>query len=612
MSRPAPRTVAIAFAALGILGAVLAVAGVTSWPLLGIASIAVAVAVARVAGAGLGVATAAIGMLALLLGAMMLTTLVPLSMTWVLAVILLAVTVAAAIAIDRASAWHEVDRQSVALVAPAAIVSLAFPIVALLARVVPGATSIAWVMLGDSANNVLFARGIVDRGGIAVGAAENPVPLPSALIAFVMDPGRSRVAPQDLLQHDLDAFTVVWALAIGATAFIAGVLAASIARDAGAPTSVVAIASTAAAVLPLSWMFTGYPIEYGFFNTHVSAVILLGAVLAVVAGRGRPALVLSLLIVAGILSLAVWSPLVLIPIALAVVVAIAERRGLVATRGPMLWLLVGSVVAAVAYGGLIMLPSLLRNAGFLSAPGGAVAFPKAALPVIAVAVVIAAILAAGRWRSRLVAVAVAVGAASGIGMVALLVVAGWQWTYYPLKFAWLTILFLLVIGLGAVLAAAWRLAARAPRRITLGIVAVVGIASIASLAFAPVAANLPTAQNPVRSILGGNVLGDGDEVSDTILELADPEQSHFLWHSSEPAEGAINFWVLQMWSNSMSENLELKYAAYGLYDADDVNELCRIVGLMGGGTIVHTADATLPDQVAEACDDVSMEIVIDR
>lgn len=611
MSRLTPRTLAIACVAVGILGAVLAVTGLASWPLLAIASIAVAVAVARVAGAGLGIATAAIGMLALLLGAMMLTTLLPQSMTWVIATIMLAVTATAAVAIDRVPAGHTIDRASVALVVPAAIVSLAFPIVALLARVVPGATSIAWVMLGDSANNVLFARGIVDRGGIAVGAAENPVPLPSALIAFVMDPGRSRVAPQDLLEHDLDSFTVVWALAIGATAFIAGVLAASIARGAGAPTSVVAIASTAAAVLPLSWMFTGYPIEFGFFNTHVSTVILLGAVLAVVAGRGRPALVLSLLVVAGILSLAVWSPLVLIPIALAVVVPITEWRGLIATRGPLLWLLIGSIVAAVAYGVIVVLPSLVRNAGFLSAAGGAAAFPKLLLPALAFISIVAMVLATGRVRSRLVGVAFAVAVAAGVGLGALLVTAQWQWTYYPLKFAWLSMLVVIVISVGGLVAGAWRAAARRSHRVAVGLSAIVAVGCISSLALAPISVNSPDVQNPIRSILGGNVMGDGDTVTDEILALADPEQSHFLWHSDNPYEGVINFWVLQMWADSMTENTEVRRAAYGLYDAEDVTELCRIVDLLGGGTIVHTADATLPEQVDESCEGVSIEIVVE-
>ena len=424
---------------------------------------------------------------------------------------------------------------------------------------------------------------------------------------------RDQVPPADLLEHDLASFVLVWAGAIGASAVLCGLVAGTIVRSIGAPPAIIAIASAAGSLLPLSWIFTTYPMDYGFFNTHVTLVIALAAVLIVLSDR-HPAATVGLLAVAATVLLAVWSPLVLMPLSLSVVVLVRSWSAVIAARGGAMVVMVLGIVQAALYGALIVLPGLLRLSGFLSAPGGAVGFPKPMVPVLAVVVIVLAIVAAGRFRALVVGVSGALAVACLTALGALIVVARFEWTYYPLKFAWLAALILIVVGFGVGIGAVWRLVSAggaARSRLTIAVVAAAVIASLGVLHVAP-AQIMPGAMDPVRKVLGGNALGEGDTVAREIMALADPDQSTFLWHTGHPFEGSINFWVLQMWSNSMSENLELKYAAYGLYDADDVNELCRIVGLMGGGTIVHTADATLPDQVAEACDDVSMEIVIDR
>ena len=115
--------------------------------------------------------------------------------------------------------------------------------------------------------------------------------------------------------------------------------------------------------------------------------------------------------------------------------------------------------------------------------------------------------------------------------------------------------------------------------------------------------------NPVQRILSGQVLGTGDEVLEQIVGATETGQSHFLWQTGDPAEGSINFWLLQMWADSMNENIELKQAGYGLYDDEDIDELCRVVGLMGGGTIVHTNTGDLQDDVDRACPGEQITVV---
>jgi len=80
------------------------------------------------------------------------------------------------------------------------------------AQFLPGAARLSWAMNGDGFNNIFYGDVIVSANGLALGQSENPVPLPASLLALAIAPGRSAVAAQNLLGHDLAAFTVVWTL----------------------------------------------------------------------------------------------------------------------------------------------------------------------------------------------------------------------------------------------------------------------------------------------------------------------------------------------------------------------------------------------------------------
>jgi len=475
--------------------------------------------------------------------------------------------------------------------------------------VIPNAARVAWVMLGDSANNIIFAREIIYRGGVGIGAGENPVPLPSALMAIVMAAGRGDIAPQDFLRHDIGAFAQVWMLLIALTCFFAGGVVAAIVRSRGARPLLIAVAAGAGSLLPLSWFFTGYPIEFGFYNTHVALPIVFAGFLVYLASDRHPAVALGVLGLSATLLLAVWSPLVLMPAMLGVVVLIRHWRAVLATRGAGLVVLLVGVVQLLAYGLLVVLPSLLRNSGFLSAPGGAYGFPKWLMAGLAVFAVLGALLAFRSLRSRVVLGVVAIVVASGLGLGALLFVTRAEanpWSYYPLKFLWLASTVLVVLVFGLAIAVAQSLFRHQFLRIAS--VAVVAAVTLGFFTWVPSSAAGYAWKDPIPRILSGEVLGVGDRGAEEIFALADPEQSHFFWHSDDPLEGVKNFWVLQMWSDSMTENLDLKYAAYGLYDPSNIHELCRIVGLMGGGTIVHTGLPQLSSEVDAACPEQQIHV----
>lgn len=481
------------------------------------------------------------------------------------------------------------------------------------AAVIPGGVRYAWVMLGDSANNVLFAREAIYRNGLAVGPQENPVPLPSAVLALGIAPGRASIDVQDLLRHDIAAFALTWGSLIALSCVAVGVIAATIARLSGTSSALTSVIAVAASLLPLSWFVTGYPIEFGFYNTHLAILIMVAAFLVFLDAERRPAVAFAAQSVAATLMLAVWSPLVLMPGFLALVIVARAHRRLFAARGVHGVVLVAAVGQLIVYGLAIVLPGLLALADFLLAPGGVFAFPKLMLFGFAGLTVFAASVLFWR-RSGLAWMGfVAIAAASVIGLGVLLFITRNQenpWSYYPLKFSWLATVMLLVLLCGLLPAVAARITRGSARLWRL--VALSGAAAgiVGFLLIAPTFGVGYSAKNPALRLVSGDVLGDGDQVAERVFALADPQQSAFLWRTKDPFEGSMNFWVLQMWSDSMSENLELKYAAYGLYDATDPLELCRIVDLMGGGTVVYTADRDLLDRGAdEACPDSDITLV---
>lgn len=608
------RRVVFAGLALGLLavGVLCLTEVLSSWVVLAIASLPWLYAIGARMGVSPAFGAVILGSLWALLATMMVTPIVPVPMLPAVVVIwtlagLAGLVSCARVPVDR----RRPSRMDVAVLAPSLVGGVVWLAAIISSHFVNGAAKLAWVMLGDSANNVQFARDDIYRNGIAVGDGENPVPLPNALMAIVMATGRDDVAPSNLLRHDIEAFTQVWMLLIALICVTVGVTAASIARARSDRPLVVGIVSAGASLAPLSWFFSGYPIEFGFFNSHVAFPIVLAAFLVYLGAAQQPVVPLALLAIASTLLLAVWSPLVLMPVFLGIAILVRSFKTVLAARGKSLWFLIFAFLQLIVYGIAVVLPSLARNGGFLTAPGGSFGFRKWMIAALAIAALALAVLAFRRLRNPILLGTIAIVGASAVGLGALLFVTRNEenpWSYYPLKFAWLAAVIIVVLILGlapAVIARYFR-----PLVAQLAGLAVVAVGTIGFLNWAPSAGVGYVWMNPIERIVTGQVLGEGDKVADEIFTMADPEQSHILWNSGHEFEGAINFWVMQMWADSMTENLDLKRAAYGLYDLEDVNSLCRVVGLMGGGTIVETADPLLAASVESACPEQQARVVM--
>ncbi|MEP6477789.1 MAG: hypothetical protein ABJB03_00230 [Rhodoglobus sp.] len=474
---------------------------------------------------------------------------------------------------------------------------------------------ISWAMRNDISNTLTFAHDVVARGGITPGAGENPAPIPAALVAASIAAGRGSVASPGLFLHDILAVSVVWGGLIMLACVLAGATAAAVARVLGASRWLRVAAAAVGSLLVLSWLFTGYPMEYGFVNTHVILPVLLSAVLLFLSGQHRPVITAVGLLLALAVTIGTWSPLALLPGALLIVHVLWNPRQLFAARrGSRAALVVGLALALAAASG-IALPSLVSQREALAGGGGIYNPGKWVVFALAVAVLVAVLVAERRVRSRVVVgfAALVVAAIGGLGI--LLFVsrrAADPWTYYPVKFSWIVSLLFIVILVGASLALAARLHAPAWRTVGFGVV----VASVAGvIAWAPLIISTHVSMNPINRLLSSQLVEDYPLTADAVLGLADQDHPRLLWKSSlyeeygQKVEGEANIWLIQNWVDSLVRQADLRLLAYISYADKSTDTLCQIGELTPQGLEVHTADTALAAALDEACPSAPITVV---
>jgi hypothetical protein len=369
-----------------------------------------------------------------------------------------------------------------------------------------------------------------------------------------------------------------------------------------------ALAGAGASLIPISWWVVGYPIEYGFLNAHVALVLILCCWIAYASCRLRPMILVGILAFCASLLLAVWSPLVLLPVLLGIVVIIQHRRSLMtAVRADRAVAVVG-LAQLLAYGLLVTVPSVLSQGSALAASGGSFPFSRWVF-IVLLAAALAMVLLSWRLLGPSVALgALAVLATAGVGYAVLLFAARGTAdpaaSYYPSKFAWLSGVFLFVTVLGLAIGIATR---RLRRVATLAVALVVVFAvAFAGVRLATVTRTGYVALNPAQRILVTGFGTPGDQVAGRIFEYADLAAPIILVRSDDPHEAQIDFWVLQMQADSVIAHLDIRKAAYGLIDLGTPKKLCSIVRQIGVPVTVVTADRQLARDVAADCPDAGV------
>jgi len=467
----------------------------------------------------------------------------------------------------------------------------------------------AWAMHGDAANYLLFARGITRSGGVVVGQLGNPVPLPSALFALFMAPGRGQVDSAGLLLHDLARYESLQILVIASCCLFAGALAGMLAGATRLGPAVVIGASACGSLLPLSWTLTTNAIAYGYFDAQLALPCVFACLILTRVAEQRPVAVAVTLSVGSTVLLSVWTPLVLVPFAGLVVIAATGWGPISRTRGLSLVALVLGILQLATYAITITLHNFLGLGRFLSAPGAAFTYTHSLFPSLGAMTILLSVLVWRQSGARAAIPTLVLPIALGLGLAFLLFEARASkqaWSYFPSKFEWLSICILLVVALGLLpVVFASILAGRAMH--AAAVISVVTMTAIVASSTPEFVSGYDWA-NPVAWIAQTDNPEGGKAAARRILSAADLQHPRILWQSNVPDEAYIDYWLIEVAARSIDNNALRKFA-YAHNDAS-AQQLCTIVKLIHPEATILTNARSLSREVSSICPGTPMHIVL--
>jgi hypothetical protein len=501
---------------------------------------------------------------------------------------------------------------------PATLGAGVWLVVRLLSLVLPDASTLAWAMEGDTANNLFFARQIADDNGVVLGPDANPVPIVASSLAVPLALERLPTSGDLDLGIELGVFAWTWTAVIALCCIAMGAVAASLvdARRTVLHGSVAALGS----LLPLTWFVSELPIDFGYLNAHFALSLLLASWLVFLCGDRAPVPAVAVLVGVAILMLLTWTPVVLVPVALGLVTAVRHRTVLLRARRWGLAVPVAACVLFLALAAALTLPTLLAQTDSLVAGGHG--YPDTWM--LSLVLVATTLLGAARLRGRhalpVFAGVVALVVASYLAAASTLYIARdlfTPWTaYYPAKLAWLICALLLPVGASIVAA----VLTTSFRRIGALVAAAVVAGSVVLAAVMPVPrAPDYAAMQPLERILTGAVWHTGDRAADIIVALSRDDATALLWNSGSADETIINFWAMDGAGGHIGGDLDLRRFAFkeyrahrsaGTQTAESWNALCTLLRDREHGVVVYTDDGGLENDLAEQCTGSSARFVV--
>ncbi len=605
-----PRSWMVNRALLGVVAYMVVLAGVCVWTVFG-GSLVVLIAVALPPALALLRTRLPLGAsLALLLVVFAWTILVLFIVSRytmippIVLVVTLAATVGALSVVRLATAGLPFTRSDAVDLGFAGTGGLLWCSVILAAAVLPGGTPVSWAMTGDAANNVLFARTLIEQGGVSVGIGQNPVPLTAAVIALFTLP--AAVFGPPTVGSEITALAEMWSFGIVAACIMCGALALSLTRRRSA-LSLVAVGVSS--LLPLGWFLLSGPILLGFVNFHLTIAVLVASLVGLLnANRAMLSSFVTISLSLGAV-LALWAPLAGIPGTALLLVVILHGRRLLALRRGRLVIAVAALAQPLGLFFALSVPSVFGQGQALQESSGAVfEFKKVILVVLLALAVIFALSHVRATRSAGMGwVLIAVAGGGGVCLSALLWLRRDEaniWNYYQLKFLWFLMAMLLIIGVAAGLAFAASIVGRRSLAALSVLVVLVTASGVSEFGKATVPTFNRDAQallSPISRILAGDFfsVGEDDRVFHRVVELMGSDEKKILWESSDPDEDSIMFWVVQMSAASV-DDVDLRAYAY-YHDGQSMDDLCSLRELMGPPVALITADAEIARRAEESC-----------
>ena len=458
----------------------------------------------------------------------------------------------------------------------------------------------AWSGSGDARLHLLFARAVLEEGGLrGLPFSEQPQ-YQEAFTALLLDThGRGALSPGALLEHDLrgtgtvaTGLTVLWTLSTSAALAGLGAL-----RGRGAAV-VVAVAS----LLPVTGLALGVLLRDGFLPILLLVPLLLCSLTVLgwlhTTDRGSAAVTTGVVATAAAIPVLafVWTPhAVVVGVAALLPWLRALRSG--EQRTPRLAAMAVGAGSGAAYC-LYVVVQGVYNVQIL----GAIAAPSPVTVVLVPVLVLGIVL--GRWSALdgralwpYLAGTVAAAAITAYGVLAQ--PEGVPWNYYPAKVAWTWLL----VGLPFLLVPFAH-----PRTAPgLGRTAVAGVTGVllGALALSPVTS--PVLPHPVSWLQSGqaptHTMAAWDQPDIDSLRLAvslgHPRNRYVVYAVSPPDDRLTNFW-LSAYDRIGGSVYHDEFLRWGYRETGTLAEVCELLVLQPY-RVVATADPTMEQQLRQEC-----------
>lgn len=463
--------------------------------------------------------------------------------------------------------------------------------------------SISWAMFGDAQLNTVAARMIAETGGQNLEL--NPIiSLPQGLMALAHRFVSPTADESMRLIHEVSGQIEVLTIITGLSSLGIGLLAFSL-LDTFRRIPRITL-SLVLSLFPYLWFLTGNAISFGFYNVPVIFLVLVLTLIVWTSAYVRPIFGTVGLLLGATIALGSWAPLAIAPVSLGFILLVKNFRSGLTKSSPSFSKI--SLVAVTLQFFLFFLagvfPGYLREGSNLAQPGGIFGLnPAIVLLVWGLALLLAASPnnASSELKWNFVIAPLALVASSAAGLIFLI----WQgrmnanpWTYYPIKYSWITISTIGVLVAVMLARISNDLASRWRRALAFGASLVIS----ASLVLSTLPANLglsgffPFAGQIIQG-------GSFDYLSG---EVSRHETTKTIYYKFDNKDGDffLNQWMFQTGAPTTKEPIR----SYAYRSVNTPEAVCEAAQVWGGAvTVVSSSYAGLV--VAERCPElVKIEI----
>lgn len=463
-----------------------------------------------------------------------------------------------------------------------------------------------WAMNNDAVWNTVSTRFLIQDGGVDINVHPNASPLTAGILAAATSPGRELTPSSTLLAHDVSLQGQTWSAVVILSAVVAGIIASTSLNKKNPFLRILGIVGSMA--LPLSWFYSGYAVQFGFYNASLATLILLTVWIVWGNHHLDPTLSFLVLCLGSIAILATWAPLVLVPGFLGVFLLVREWKTIMGTPRRYFISLFGAL-ALVGYALFFTLRDLLREGGALSVDGGIFNFQPVQFALIIVSAVIMSIVVSHSRKQNdqfIGTASVVIAGIIGTGFLAYQRQGSESlWGYYPVKFAWLISTLLIVVLFVGLLSLVSDFSLSSFMKITYVFASGGFVVLLMSLSGTP---SLSTLITPVGIAVDPSSATRSDFLRELSKLSSENEKTMVVNFGATSQEDlSYNNWLLQI--DSQSSQDPIRWFSYFL-DGTDLSMVCEASTVWGDNVTIHTRNPSLEQSLADVCPRNSARFVV--